>query len=59
MSDNIENERLTLARCIIATSDCEHDNGCRRKKNTSIILICHSFPSFLNYMSKQFLAPGG
>ena len=50
MSDDIE--RLDCS------PDCEHDDGCGRKKNTAIILICHSRPSFHN-MSKQLLAPGG
>ena len=31
-----------------------------KKKNTTTILIFHSFPSFHNYnMFKQFLPPGG
>ena len=45
MSDDIG--RLTVASVISVNiseySDCEHDNGCGRKKNTAIILICHSF----------------
>ena len=37
---------LTVACCNTATVNTEHDDGCGRKKNQAIILICHSFWGF-------------